>query len=173
MEPTNREKAKPVGYIDAIYADTLRKCRKKKCLSLTQASKQIGCSVRSLRRLENRWDISLRFNCIIKMMNLYDIRIEPPYYPDVFNIEDYRIASKSEQQINIIYAVQSLSKADIQAVDEMIKILKNNHKNKEPADSESQMKLIGEITTLPREDVEIINALVTRMKKLRENRKKE
>lgn len=173
MEPTSREKAKPVGYIDAVYADTLRKCRTKKGLSLTQASKQIGCSVRSLRRLENRWDISLRFNCIINMMDLYDIRVEPPYYSDMFNIEDYRITSKTIQQVNIISAVQNLSKSEIQIVAEMIKILKENHHDREPADSESQMKVVGEITALPREDVEIINALVMRMEKLKETEKKE
>lgn len=162
------EKVTPVGYIDQKAALALSKRRKKANLSEKEASERIGCSTRTLRRLESSWDVSLRFSSILKMFDLYNIKI---YLEDdddkKYNTENNNnLDATNEKILKIIGIIPNLKDKQIKMVTDAVHMLTEEKRQKAHVDSKARLELINQIQSLSPDKVDMLCSFILILSKI-------
>ncbi len=141
------------GEIPDTYANYFFDKRKELGMSAENVAENVGCSARSIRRLETGHDVSFKLTTLKKMSHLYDFDLKIIDDNQKNDIE-VKTLTPSEMQIDIINRLNNLDIEQLMIINNLIAKMKELDKSKEDGDkanksiSNEAVKLIREITTL-------------------------
>ncbi len=141
------------GEIPDTFANYFLGKRKELRMSAEKVAENVGCSARSIRRLEAGYDVSFKLSTFKKMSRLYnfDLKIIDDGQKKDIGVNTL---TPSEMQIDIINSLKNLDIDQLTIINNLIVQTKELDKSKEKGNevnesiSNETVKIIREITTL-------------------------